>query len=38
MDFAIGSPVHTTGQHIDHLVYELYGLPEKEIHIVEGRT
>ncbi len=30
--------IDATDQQIDHLVYELYGLTEKEIQIVEGGT
>jgi hypothetical protein len=30
--------IDTTDHQIDQLVYELYGLTEKEIQIVEGRT
>ena len=30
--------IDATDHQIDHLVYELYGLTEKEIQIVEGRT
>jgi type I restriction-modification system DNA methylase subunit len=30
--------IDTTDQQIDHLVYELYDLTEKEIQIIEGRT
>jgi hypothetical protein len=30
--------IDSTDYQIDHLVYELYGLTEKEIRIVEGRT
>ena len=28
--------INTTDKEIDQLVYELYGLTDKEIHIVEG--
>jgi len=30
--------IETTGRQIDELVYELYGLTEKEINIVERET
>ena len=34
---AIERQIQTTDKQIDQLVYELYGLTEEEIRIVEGR-
>jgi len=35
---ASSSQTHATDAEIDRLVYELYGLTEEEIEIVEGAT
>jgi len=35
---AIERQIHATDKQIDQLVYELYGLTEKEIRIAEGET
>jgi hypothetical protein len=35
---ALQNAVTTTDAEIDHLVYELYGLTEEEIKIVEGES
>ena len=35
---ALQNAVTTTDTEIDHLVYELYGLTEEEIKIVEGES
>ncbi len=34
----IGHQIEATDRQIDHLVYELYGLTDDEIGIVEGAT
>jgi type II restriction/modification system DNA methylase subunit YeeA len=34
----IGHPIEATDRQIDHLVYELYGLTDDEITIVEEAT
>ncbi len=34
----IGHQIEATDRQIDHLVYELYGLTDEEIGIVEGAT
>jgi hypothetical protein len=34
----MGLPIDATGREIDGLVYELYGLTEDEIAIVEGEA
>lgn len=33
---AIQRQIDTTDKQIDQLVYELYGLTEEEVHIIEG--